>query len=385
MKNKTVIIKFIFIISFFYCSKDILDPDIIHSPGLAESPWPMFHHDRHYTGRSPYKGPKSGKIKWKYKAGSTIGLSPVIGEDGTIYFGSRDKYFYAVNTNGILKWKFKTEGAIFSPPSLSSDGTLYFGSQDGYLYALNDDGSLKWKFLLEGNYTANSPILGEDSIIYILSNRRRNLYALNPDGTLKWNFEVEPSEGQYPIPEPTIYNNSLLVGYLHKYIACIDKEAEIVKWKIKVVIDQMDGFSLAEIVVDPDDNFYITTSKRLLKYNNRRELQWETEIFNCGATPALGRDRTLYIPAQGQFHAVSPLGKVKWSFVTGGNDTSSPLIDADENIYFGSVTGYVYALKSDGSVLWEIDTRSAIIGSPALDDNRTLYIGDNDGYLYAIH
>ena len=34
-------------------------------PSLADSPWPMNHHDPQSTGRSPYDGPALGQIEWQ--------------------------------------------------------------------------------------------------------------------------------------------------------------------------------------------------------------------------------------------------------------------------------------------------------------------------------
>ena len=57
---------------------------------LADTPWPMYRHDLHHTGRSPYVGSQTNKIKWTFQAEAAISSSPVIGIDGTIYFGSQD-------------------------------------------------------------------------------------------------------------------------------------------------------------------------------------------------------------------------------------------------------------------------------------------------------
>ncbi|MHC4184039.1 MAG: hypothetical protein ACYSR0_11900, partial [Planctomycetota bacterium] len=77
---------------------------------VAHTPWPMYRHDLHHTGRSPYVGSQTNDIKWTFQAGTSISSSPVIGIDGTIYIGSKDKHLYAINPDGTLKWKFETKG-----------------------------------------------------------------------------------------------------------------------------------------------------------------------------------------------------------------------------------------------------------------------------------
>ena len=61
--------------------------------------------------------------------------SPAVGTDGTVYVGSSDGHFHAVNgANGKRKWKYKTGGPVLSSPAIGADGTVYVGSEDGFLY-----------------------------------------------------------------------------------------------------------------------------------------------------------------------------------------------------------------------------------------------------------
>ena len=55
--------------------------------GPMDSAWPMKSHDTHHTSQSPYSTAGSPDLeeKWRFFCGKVDG-SPVIGEDGTIYF-----------------------------------------------------------------------------------------------------------------------------------------------------------------------------------------------------------------------------------------------------------------------------------------------------------
>jgi outer membrane protein assembly factor BamB len=127
-----------------------------------------------------------GTEKWYFDTGYSIISDPAIGDDGTVYIGSADTYFYAIKPNGQLKWKFKTDYYIKGPASIAEDGTIYFGSYDDFLYALNPDGSLKWK-IKTGSGTETNPSIGLDGTIYVGDDK---LYAINPDGTYKWIFNL---------------------------------------------------------------------------------------------------------------------------------------------------------------------------------------------------
>src|SRR5260221_9723167 len=55
-----------------------------------------------------------GGRPWAFKTGKGIFSTPVIGGNGTAYFGSADTYFYAVNGAGKQVWRFKTGNLIDS-------------------------------------------------------------------------------------------------------------------------------------------------------------------------------------------------------------------------------------------------------------------------------
>ena len=70
--------------------------------------------------------------------------SPAIGTDGTIYVGTNDYYFDALNPNGTLKWSYYTDiGSVVSSPAIGADGIVYVGLLDGSVYAFNPDGTIK--------------------------------------------------------------------------------------------------------------------------------------------------------------------------------------------------------------------------------------------------
>jgi outer membrane protein assembly factor BamB len=133
--------------------------------GLANAPWPMFQHDPQHTGRSPYVGPASPTLKWRYEGDSKL-YYPAIGADGTIYVGSAYRYLYAIYPDGKEKWSFKTGDWIGSSPAIGADGTIYVGSYDRYFYAISPDGKEKWSFRT-GSDIDSSPAIGADGTIYV--------------------------------------------------------------------------------------------------------------------------------------------------------------------------------------------------------------------------
>ncbi|GAI33680.1 unnamed protein product, partial [marine sediment metagenome] len=96
--------------------------------------------------------------------GSDMGSDPVIGEDGTIYFGTfegawTDAKIFAVNPNGTEKWSYPTGYHTTSDPAIGDDGTIYIGSGDTYLYALYPNGTLRWIFLIRASIVSKIPMI----------------------------------------------------------------------------------------------------------------------------------------------------------------------------------------------------------------------------------
>ena len=88
------------------------------------------------------KKSESGLFDWTFKTGDALYATPLV-RDATIYFGSRDSYFYALDSrNGQEKWRFKTEQPIHSTACAYRD-RVYFESGNT-LYSLSESGKLIW-------------------------------------------------------------------------------------------------------------------------------------------------------------------------------------------------------------------------------------------------
>ena len=97
-------------------------------PTLVENPWPMFGHDPHHTGQSPFIGPQTNALKWSFPVSSGDIRGITVGADETIYATATDNRLYAIDRNGSLKWSFLTGAIIISTPAIALDRTIYIGT-----------------------------------------------------------------------------------------------------------------------------------------------------------------------------------------------------------------------------------------------------------------
>jgi len=345
---------------------------------LANSPWPCFGGNAQHTGLSKYDtSDNPGKQKWKFKTDDYVFSAPVIGSDGTIYFGFEDYNLYAVNRNGTLKWKFNTGNSVTSSPAIDSDGIIYVSSIDGYLYAIKPNGYQKWKFKT-GSGGDSSPVIGSDGTIYVGS-RDKNVYAIYPDGSLKWKFETEEDIHSSPAisTNGTIYIGS---GYYGGYIYAITPNGKL-KWKFNT------GYIDSTPAIGSDGTIYISSKDdHIYAIHPNGTLKWK---YNTGgdteSSPAIGSDGTIYVGSwDDHLYAINFDGTEKWKFKTGGNIDSSPAIGSDGTIYVGSWDDHLYAINIDGTEKWKFKTGLYVKSSPAIGSDGTIYIGSHDEYLYAI-
>jgi len=393
----------------------------------SDHPWPMFHGNYDHSGYVAVKGPRDGKLLWKFKAGSgeknsAPPNSAAVAADGTIFVGSPEKIL-ALKSNGKLKWSkkytnvqgpalsadgkmlyFAGENALFAlhadngkkqwqikmkdkalfGPTIGPDEVIYQGSWDGYLYAVKPNGKLKWKYKTDGalSYPAS---INKDNVIFFGGGDAHagpdsNIYALTSKGKLKWKYDTE----QTRVGSPAINVDGVLYFPAAPALFAMKASGEL-KWKMGPDTGGGDD--------DSDDNGDGTPPGG----DDGEDLQrlFASDDVAGIITPAVAADGTIYIGnSDGVISAVNPdTQTVKWTYQTGADPDetdkfglpSFPVVDKDGVVYMGSLDRYMYAINKKGELVWRYKTGGGISeAAPALGADGTLYFTSDDGYLYAI-
>jgi len=298
-------------------------------------------------------------------------FGPTIGPDGTIYQGSWDKNFYAINqVDGTQKWKYETKGTISYPPSIDKNGNIYLGGgdahfgPDGNIYAFDKNGKLLWTYDTK-TLRVGSPAVGYDGMLYFPASPV--LFVLNTEGKLAWKKGPDIS--------------AMAQGSGQK-APCAPPPA-----KCDGAINAPDAPKSASGSSGSDPSGASDASNAA---NAGKE-----DIAGI-ITPAITPDGTIYIgTSQGKVYAIdSKTQQTKWEYQTGKNpeqkgvDYGLPsfvMADKDGTSYFGSVDYKFYALDKDGKVKWTYETGGKIMeAAPAIDADGTIYFTSEDGYVYAI-
>lgn len=157
-----------------------------------------------------YAVSSAGASLWSFDAGtagSTCSMrsSPAVGADGTIYLGTSDRIprpvFFAVRPTGALRWTYSPSGLpldvsrenfdIYSSPVIGNDGAVYFGHEFRRVYAVDGlAGSEKWVVKTLAGMAWSSPVLTLGGVL-IISDVEGRVYALTTEsaglqGTAPW-------------------------------------------------------------------------------------------------------------------------------------------------------------------------------------------------------
>lgn len=379
------------------------------SAQVADSPWPMFRHDLHHTGRTSYTGPAAPTVKWTFTADDGIAASPTIGADGTIYvgagwnfIGATDSCLYAINPDGSMKWKFGLGAGIFSSAAVGSDGTLYFGSHDRRIYAVEDSvtyGKLKWSINLD-LWVYSSPAIGADGTIYVGS-PNFGFYAIDPNGTVKWSYETDWCIISSPAIGP---DGAIYVGSKDHNLYAFEDSVTYgkLRWKSPTGVFYEGYLVDSSPAIGPDGTIYVGTDPYgaagqdpvpvdsvFFAINPDGSLKWKFPMGDgAESSPAIGPDGVVYVGSyDGNLYAIRDQGDegvLEWAFPTGGAIDGSPTVDGCGTIYVGSRDSTIYAINPDGTQRWSFLTNGDIESSPTIIDNGILYIGSFDGNLYAL-
>jgi outer membrane protein assembly factor BamB len=367
-------------------------------PTAHDAPWPKFRGDAQQRGRSTVHAHATTAAPWAFATGKGVFSSPIVGADGTIYVGSADRYFYALNPDGTVKWKQLTGEIIDSAGLLDDQGRVYVGSGDGHLYAFDaQTGAIAWTFEADApgprsiiNWFEGNVTIGPDGTLYA-GNDNFHFYAIHRDGTLAWKVDMPDQTWSAPAIDPgdgqLFVGNNAMLTFLGANMFSFDHTGQRV-WKHSeangsvaaspmltddgaVIIGGFDGYVRAIDAVTNQERWTFATRDHIY------------------ASPAELPDGTIVQPStDGTIYALDPkTGAQKWAFDTLEPIRSSPAVDADGHIYVGSGEGRLFVLNPDGTLRYAMrlidDARNDLNASPALGRD-AIYLAGENGAVFSV-
>jgi outer membrane protein assembly factor BamB len=290
---------------------------VVSHPDLKASTW--------------YALAPDGGVLWTFPLSITGWSSPAIGDDGTMYVGSRegsgavgsDGQLIAVDPSGTLKWVQDDLGKVQSSPALGADGTIYVGTNRGVFALDPEDGEIEWTY--EAIVSVSSPAVANDGTVYVGATDKL-LHAINPDGSGRWTFPP----GSWILAAPTVGADGTV--------------------------------------------YFGSAGGRLFALDSDGSERWSLllEMAGVESSPAIGSDGTVYVRA-GELFAIDPSGSIRWRHPDNSfGQVHSPVVGGDGTVYFGSSDRGVTAVGTDGNVKWHYAMLESHLGSPAIGIDGTI-------------
>ena len=344
-------------------------------------------------------------IKWKFKTNDKVISSPLV-ESETVYFGSEDGYFYAINAiTGLEKWKFKTDGKIRSTATLLGD--IVFFESENVFYAINKiSGKEIWRYNPENDKYSYKidPYDDKRSIAFVADG---NFYVGSSQGKIygfraldgKIILELE-SDDDVPIrSSPLIENHKLYFGDWNGIVYCYDIIADKYLWKIKTYQEKpYDTFGgIASEFLIRDNKLFFGSRNPLLTvlHADTGEKVWNYNDEDGGwiiGDPVI-IDNILYMGGSDNFKMFAfnlQNGKIIWEFNSSLNIYTKPVIKQDYlifsagNAYKEDDPGGLFVIdRKSGKQISKFITPKGAFSSPATLGN-TIFFGCYDGNLYAV-
>jgi len=263
-----------------------------------------------------------------------------------------------------------------------------------------NSGRLNWSFRTGGRIRT-SPVTGPDGSIYFASDDGL-FYALDENGKQKWTFNVGNLLGS---GVNDLYDSSPLVDTNGNVYIATDSgsmysftSSGSSRWKQSI---EMRGQLRSSPVMDDQGIIYIGSESSIsggvmsALYSSNGTFKWRYRTDSgIISSPAIDNNGNILFGSQEfAFYCLYPNGTLNWKETSNsakGLVVSSPSIDSDGNIYFGHYSkgsiGVLWSFDSDGGYNWDYTNfRDVVYSSPAIGPDGTIYIGSDDKALYAIN
>lgn len=291
--------------------------------------------------------------------------SPAVDDNGNVYMivrdlqseADRNLYTISVSADGSLRWAVPvatpSSNLYATTPAIAADGSIFFAHRDGKVGSLTPDGEYtEYPSTGLSNITSGVAI-SRSGMVYVTGGNSLGLFGYNPSTDVSWTYNTNFGGA-----------SSALIGALKSTTVAIGTDGTVYSVSDATsggIIFAVDGVTGAE--------------------------KWA--YTTVGAIPdggvALGADGTVYAsggeylastPSAG-IYAINPDGTLKWHYPSTAAVQTSPIVDSRGYIHFVDAEATYYVLTAEGELFSSLSLGDACASSPVMDANGNLYVAVN--------
>ncbi len=291
--------------------------------------------------------------------------SPAVDDNGNVYMivrdlqseADRNLYTISVSADGSLRWAVPvatpSSNLYATTPAIAADGSIFIAHRDGKVGSLTPDGEYtEYPSTGLSNITSGVAI-SRSGMVYVTGGNSLGLFGYNPSTDVSWTYNTNFGGA-----------SSALIGALKSTTVAIGADGTVYSVSDATsggIIFAVDGVTGAE--------------------------KWA--YTTVGAIPdggvALGADGTVYAsggeylastPSAG-IYAINPDGTLKWHYPSTAAVQTSPIVDSRGYIHFVDAEATYYVLTAEGELFSSLSLGDACASSPVMDANGNLYVAVN--------
>jgi outer membrane protein assembly factor BamB len=341
-----------------------------YAPVAANEDYLVFSHGIHDIEQNPptaqapnrviCKDYKTGLTRWDFNIGPHFAEPLLVGD--RVYVGTQSGYLYALKADGRypavsaerIAWSFRAGGAIARKPVVAG-GRLYVGANDGRLYCFDaQTGQLLWAYQTTANPHAfrqfSTPIVQNDRLFVGAADS--SLYALDAQ-TGRLLFRHKTTDWVRSAPAADAQN--VYVAAMDGHVYSLDQATGRVNWQRRVG----NHWLYADLAVSAG-KLVLTDSDLYAHCLNAADgaSRWEVSMLKSFRQNGY---------------------RILTDQLAGGAYYQSKPTAADNRVYIGTPSRFVYALTADtGKPLWKTELSAAVSGAPVYNNGR-IYVGQQGG------
>ena len=325
------------------------------------------------THKSQYETLTNGNVAFTIPFDETLSGDLIIDSLGNAYLPTQNG-IYAFNQTRQL-WYFTSTSAAGNLSGIAIGRDVIIAPKSGdTLYFINQTTGERYggSNLYQGS-SLFAPVVDANATLYIPSEYQTATedYKITIIPYKLWENGGDPTlisiGNTQPLCSPTL-NENIIVVVSDGRLRIIDAKT------LQTLAIKSGNYMSIRPIIGEGNIIYALLSDSVVAYNSNGAQVWKTKVSGgVGSTLVLDNE-------QGVYHVNSRGVLYKYDLVDGKQSkfsslkvTSGVVIDANNNLYFGSNSMF-YALDSEGNVLWKSDLGSKIIGNPVMDASGLIYV-----------